>query len=132
MIRFSKKENYGLIFINELVKNFDKKLTPLSEIAKKYKISPLFLRNIALDLRRAGLIQALEGKNGGYKLKKAPNEMTVGNIISALSNHPIFSCCQNTKNGKCQVNLCPHGFSLQRLNNEFLEKISKITLDSIA
>ena len=125
MLRFSKRENYATILISELYTDINKKFIPLSQIAQKHGISILFLRNIALDLKKAGLIEAI---NGGYRLKKSKNKIRIGEVIEAVTHRSLFSCCQNTKNGKCQANSCPHGFSLQRLNNEFLEKISKITL----
>ncbi len=131
MIRFSKREDDAVILIGELVKQFGKRVVSLSEVAKKHNISVLFLRNIAADLRKADLIEAVEGKNGGYKLKKAPDQMQLGEIISAVSKQSIFSCCQNTKDGKCSANACPHGFSLRRAHNTFLETLVKKTLDTL-
>lgn len=131
MIRFSKRGDYAVIIINELVKHFGKQLIPLSHIAKTHKLSPFFLRNVATDLRRAGLIDAIEGKNGGYKLNRPPKFIYAGEIIHAVSKHPIYSCCQKTKDGKCIAKSCPHGFSLRRLNNEFIEQVSGMTLDKL-
>lgn len=131
MVRFSKRENYATILIAELSENINQKFIPLSQIAKKHGISILFLRNIALDLRKAELIEALEGKNGGYRLKKSKNKIRIGDVVEAVTHRSIFSCCQNTKSGKCDAKLCPHGFSLQRLNNQLLENLSKITFDKL-
>lgn len=129
MVHFSKKEDYAVILLNKLAAAYKKKLVPLSEIAKEYNISLLFLRNIALDLRRARIINAVEGRDGGYRLIRSPKQVTIGEIIKAISHRQLFSCCQNTPDGKCVVRSCPHGFSLKRLNNKFLEKISGFTLD---
>lgn len=131
MIRFSKREDYGIVLMSKLCQSYGRKLTPLSEIAREYKISILFLRNIARDLRKVGLISAVEGKNGGYKLTKNPKDIQLGEIIQALSKKPIFSCCQETFDGRCKVAPCPHGFSLRRLNNEFLETVSRKSLKEI-
>lgn len=131
MIRFSKREDYGVVLMADLLKNFEKRLIPLSEIAQKHKIPLLFLRNIAADLRKTGLISAVEGKNGGYKLAKNPSNIQLGKIIQALSKKSIFSCCQETSDGRCKVVSCPHGFSLRRLNNEFLETVSRKSLKEI-
>ncbi|MBI2074337.1 MAG: Rrf2 family transcriptional regulator [Candidatus Levybacteria bacterium] len=132
MIRFSKKEDYAIILINKLVQNYKKRLVPLSEVAREHKLPLLFLRNIASDLRKSGLIVAVEGKSGGYKLSKHPSNIEVGEVITALTKNPLFSCCQNTKDGKCAASTCPHGFSLRRLSNTILEKISGVTLDKFS
>lgn len=128
MIRFSKKEDYAIFLVNELVLYHKKRLVPLSEIAQKHTLSLLFLRNIASDLRRAGIIQAVEGKTGGYRLTKHPHNIQVGHVLKSLSSEPIYSCCQETKDGRCHTRLCPHGPTLRRLHNEFIEKVAKLTL----
>ncbi len=130
MVRFSRKEDYGVLLISRLAHNYNKRLMPLSEVAKEHKISLLFLRNVALELRLAGLISAVEGKHGGYKLNKDPQTIYFGEIIQAFSKDPIFSCCQKTKDGKCRGS-CPHGFSLRRLNNIFLEKMAGLKMDEL-
>lgn len=131
MIRFAKSEDYALILVQSLTKEYKKRLVPLSEIAKKYSLSLLFLRNIAASLKRAGFITAVEGKKGGYKLVKDPQSIQLGNIIEASSKKTFFSCCQKTKDGKCQAKTCPHGFSLRRLQNQFLKQIYAIKLSEV-
>lgn len=131
MIRFSKREDYGVVLISGLAKNFGKRLTPLSEIAKEHKIPLLFLRNIASDLRKAGLIKAVEGKNGGYTLVKNPQEIQLGEILEILTKKSLFSCCQDTKNNRCCADICPHGLSPRRLANEFFGVIYKKTLAEV-
>lgn len=95
-MKISKKEDYGVILISELGKNYGKGFLSLSEIGKMHNIPILFLRNIASDLRKSGLITATEGKSGGYKLTKSPDKIQIGEVIRVLSKKPIFSCCQNT------------------------------------
>ncbi len=131
MIRFSRSEDYAIILVNELANYFGERYVSLSDIAKKNNLSILFLRNIAQDLRRVHIIEAVEGKNGGYKLAKHPSKILLGKIIEAVAKKPLFSCCQNTRDGKCRAHACPHGFSLRRLNNEFIEKIYKLNLNQL-
>ena len=45
---------------------------------------PLFMEQLLGTLRRAGLVTTVRGAQGGYLLAKAPEEITVGNIIDAL------------------------------------------------
>lgn len=128
MRRFSKREDYAVILVDSLALHFEKRLVALSEVAAEYKLSVLLLRNVAQDLRRAGLITAVEGRGGGYKLTRHPEKIQIGEIIRAFSTDPLYMCCQNTTDGKCSASACPHGFSLNRLNNMFLEKVANMTL----
>ncbi|MBI4079302.1 MAG: Rrf2 family transcriptional regulator [Candidatus Levybacteria bacterium] len=131
MMHVSRSEDYALILVQSLTKAYKKRLIPLSEIAKKHNLSLLFLRNIAASLKRVGFITAIEGRKGGYKLLKDPKSIQLGNIIEASSKKTFLSCCQKTKDGKCQAKTCPHGFSLRRLQNQFLEQIYHIKLSEI-
>ena len=132
MIQFSRREDYAVILINTLARNYNRRLTPLSEVARKYTLSILFLRNLANDLRKRGIVRAVEGKKGGYALTKDPKSIQLKEVLQALSKKKLFSCCQNTPDGKCRRNTCPHGFSLRRLNNEFLERIGKLRVSKVA
>ncbi|RJQ36094.1 Rrf2 family transcriptional regulator [Candidatus Microgenomates bacterium] len=134
MIRFSKKEDYAVILINKLVQNYSKRLIPLSEIAKEYKISVLFLRNLAGQLKKSGIIEAVEGKNGGYYLAKEPKDFKVGEVLSVFSKKPMLDCCPleslKIKKIKCaKEDYCIPGFVWRKLNKSFLEKIYNLSLD---
>lgn len=131
MIHFSKKEDYAVILVNELALNYKKRLIPLSEVAREYKISVLFLRNLVNILRKTGIVGAIEGKKGGYFLQKNPKTFKIGEILNAFSKKPMLECCPKLK----QFNLCPKEkicstkHIWRKINREFLEKISNLTFD---
>lgn len=129
MIRFSRREDYAIILINKLVESYNQRLVPLSEIAREFKISLLFLRNLALELNHAGIIKAVEGKNGGYYLFKHPSKLKVGEILSLFSKKPILECCGLGKGKtKCnKENFCEPGFIWRKLNKEFLDKVYNLS-----
>lgn len=130
MIRFSKSEDYSFILIHSLAKEHKKRLVPLSEVAKKHTISLLFLRNLANKLRKAEIVGAVEGKKGGYFLQKDPSEIKVGEILAIFSPHPILPCCSiGNKQGNCDKEaFCDPGRIWRKLNQDFLEKISAMSL----
>ena len=49
-----------------------------------------FLENILGDLRQAGLVVSQRGPDGGYRLERAPEEITVADIIRAVDG-PLAS-----------------------------------------
>lgn len=132
MIRFSRREDYAVILVNKLVQNFNKRFVPLSEIANEYNISLLFLRNLAYTLRQANIINAKEGKDGGYSLVKNPNALKVGEVLGIFSRNQLLECCPAGKTGH-KSNRCPKeafcdpGFAWRRLNKEFLDKVYNLT-----
>lgn len=131
MIHFSKREDYAIILVNKLVKNYNKRLVPLSQIAKEYNISPLFLRNLANQLRKNGIIKAVEGKNGGYFLSKSPSSLKVGEVLGVFSKKPMLDCCPSiipTKITCPKEGYCKPGFIWRSLNRRFLDKIYNLSL----
>lgn len=132
MIRFSRSEDYAVILVHTLAKSYKKRIVPLSEIAKQYKISILFLRNLANTLVHAGVIKAVEGKNGGYFLQKNPKQLKVGEVITAFSHKQMLLCCPTGQMhaGKCpKESFCETKTIWRKLNEEFLSKISNLSLE---
>lgn len=56
----------------------------VSEIAAAQDIPPRFLENILLALRRAGLVHSRRGAEGGFRLSRPPEEITVANVLRAV------------------------------------------------
>ena len=54
---------------------------PLREIAARQEISEKYLESILVVLSRAGYLQALRGKGGGYRLTRSPDQYTVSEIL---------------------------------------------------
>lgn len=132
MIKFSRREDYAIILVNSLARNYNKRLVPLSEIAKEYSISLLFLRNLAVELRNAGIIKAVEGKSGGYYLTKAPSILKMGDILKIFAKNQLLACCPS--DSKHHTRVCPKeeycitGNIWRQLNKEFLDKVYNLTL----
>ena len=53
-------------------------------IAQAQEIPLKFLENILLDLKHAGLVQSQRGAEGGYWLARAPEEISLADIIRAV------------------------------------------------
>lgn len=56
----------------------------VSEIAAAQDIPPRFLENILIALRRAGLVRSRRGTDGGFRLSRPPEEITIASILRAV------------------------------------------------
>lgn len=77
---------------------------PLSsrDLATLQGISPSFVAKIFPKLEKAGLIVSSEGIRGGYRLARAPQDITFLDIVDAVEgNKPLFDC-QNIRS-RCAV-----------------------------
>ncbi|MEV6695133.1 Rrf2 family transcriptional regulator [Micromonospora sp. NPDC051196] len=58
-------------------------LVKAAVLAASQDIPYSFLQGILLDLRRAGLLHSSRGSDGGYSLTRAPEEITIGDVLRA-------------------------------------------------
>lgn len=133
MIRFSRREDYAIVIVSTLARAYNKRLVPLSEIANEYAISPLFLRNLANELRDARIIKGVEGKLGGYFLTKDPAEVKMGEVLGIFFKKKHLICCPATVNEN-HHRICPKekyciaGNTWRALNKEFVDKVYSLSL----
>jgi len=56
----------------------------LARIAETQRVPPKYLELIMLDLKKAGLVMSTRGPRGGYRLTRAPSEISFGEIVRAM------------------------------------------------
>lgn len=93
MFDLTKKTDYGIELMVALAKNYQKGPVSLRQIAKNRRLPLKFLENIATILREENLIDAKEGKFGGYSLKKAPAKISLTKIVDALQGPMEIGGC---------------------------------------
>ena len=71
----STKGRYALRVMLDLAGHMEDGYIPLAEIAARQKISEKYLESILSVLSKAGMLDALRGKGGGYRLAKAPDNV---------------------------------------------------------
>ncbi len=92
MFNLSKKVDYGLELMIFLAKNQNGPIS-LREVAKKRKLPFKYLEQVAIPLREAGLIEAKEGRGGGYFLAKAPENISVAEVVEVLEGPVKVGAC---------------------------------------
>ena len=69
------------------------KTASAAEIAESQKIDPLYAQQILQRLRRAKLIQSVRGPGGGYQLTRAPDQITLYDILRAAEGKTFEVIC---------------------------------------
>src|SRR5215475_14022125 len=83
-MRVSAKVDYAVRAGAELAAAYGGGPVKGDTIAQAQGIPLKFLENILLDLKHAGLVQSQRGAEGGYWLAKAPEEISVADVIRAV------------------------------------------------
>lgn len=110
------RSDYGLLILMELAKSYGQKLVPLSKIASSYNLSLSYLEQLMIVLRKARLVIAKRGKEGGYSLTRRPDLISITEILEALEGPIQMVGCQG--GGECPLNvscmMCGFWLELQR------------------
>jgi len=90
-VRITAKADYAVRAAAELAAAVDNERPVKGEtIATSQGIPQKFLENILSDLRQSGIVKSQRGVDGGYRLAKAPEEISVADIIRAVEG-PLAS-----------------------------------------
>ncbi len=77
----STRGRYALRVMLDLALDTGDGYVPLDRIARQEGISEKYLEGILAVLSRAGLVRAMRGKGGGYKLDRTPEQYPIGEIL---------------------------------------------------
>jgi len=82
-MRVSAKVDYALRAMTELAVA-SPSLTTAEQLATAQKIPPKFLESILAQLRNGGLVASQRGAEGGYRLAKPAEEISIADVIREL------------------------------------------------
>ena len=77
----STRGRYALRVLIDLAEHNSGSYIPMTDVAARQEISLKYLERILPTLTKAKLIAGVHGKGGGYKLTRAPEDYTVGEIL---------------------------------------------------
>jgi len=89
-MRISAKADYAVRAAVELAASTDDRPVKAERIANAQGIPLNFLENILGELRHAGIVRSHRGADGGFRLAKPSNQVTVADIIRAVEG-PLAS-----------------------------------------
>lgn len=98
----STKGRYALRVMIELACHEKKEYVPLSMIAERQSISVKYLESILVVLSKAGVIDGLRGKGGGYRLNRPAKDYSVGEILRLTEGSLAPVSCLNCKPNPCE------------------------------
>lgn len=130
-MKLSTKGKYGLKAIFELSLHVNEGPIPLNMIASKQKIPEQYLEQIFSTLKKSKLITSVRGAQGGYLLNKAPNEVTVGDVLAILEGPVALSQCI-IEEGVCEnSNDCSTKLVWEKLKKGIEDVLNSITLQDM-
>ena len=106
----------------------------VEEICSDEHIPGQYAYKILKQLERAGFVQSLRGRYGGYQLSKPLDTITIYDIVSATSNNLVLNECLKDSE-KCSRNLdmspCAVHHELRRIQQILVSELSSKTFPEL-
>ena len=84
MLSITSKSPYALRALAELARAGGDGPVPIGELARRREIPVQFLEQLFAIMRRAGILRSQRGVKGGYAFARAPEDITVLEIVELL------------------------------------------------
>jgi Rrf2 family protein len=124
----STKGRYALRIMLDLSQHVDDGYLSLTRISEEEGISVKYLEAIVAMLNRAGMVESLRGKEGGYRLTKRPEEYTVASIVKLTERSIAPVTCLEGETNRCErASRCltlPMWSRLETIIDEYLESVT--------
>lgn len=129
-MKISTKGRYGLRAIVAIAKSENG--LSIKNISEMEGISIRYLDKIMASLKTSDIVESTRGSKGGYKLKKNPNEISVGDILRSVEDDFSIINCPLTNNSECSnEHMCTTKYVWNRINNGLNEIIDNIYISEI-
>ena len=124
----STKGRYALRVMLYFALHGGEEYIPLKEIAETEGISQKYLESIMTTLSKAGFVDAVHGKGGGYRLNRPPEAYTVGSILKLTEGSLSAVSCTSQGAAACSRTECcqakPMWDKLDKMIDDFFEGIT--------
>ncbi|OLP55142.1 iron-responsive transcriptional regulator [Rhizobium rhizosphaerae] len=130
-MRLTKQTNYAVRMLMYCAAN-DGKLSRIPEIAKAYGVSELFLFKILQPLNKAGLVETVRGRNGGVRLPRPADQITLFDVVKVTEDSFAMAECFEAGEIECPlVDSCGLNSALRRALNAFFAVLAEYTIDDL-
>ena len=151
-MKMSTRSIYGLRALIDLGLHAGTETVSLQSIAARQNISINYLEQIMPLLKKAGLITSSRGAQGGYRLGRPAEEISVGDILRVLEGDLRAVRCQcgscdsvctedpeqkvpdrkNTAHGSCQsADQCAARHVWQQINDSITSAVDSLMLSTL-
>ena len=97
----STKGRYALRFLVDVAEHQSDGFVPLKDVAARQEISEKYLEIVVKELVKGGLLAALRGKGGGYRLNRPPEEYHVRSVLELMEGPLVPVACLESGQDTC-------------------------------
>ncbi len=127
----STKGDYGVRALIDLAKHTGEGPVQRAEIARRRLIPESYLDHLLAQLRRDGYLRSTRGPGGGHELAKAPEEITLLEVLESLEGSLAPIECVNEAPGSDAGALCGQQWVWQDIYAQMRERLGSTTITDL-
>ncbi len=130
-MKLTTRSRYGLRMLLDIALNADNGPVCIQDISKRRDISVKYLEKLIRPLKEAGFVRSKRGPSGGHLLAKAPEDITVAQIVRVLENKPTVSECVDNPESCPIATSCVARKVWQKATQDIYDSFDKIRLSDL-
>lgn len=131
-MKLSTKGRYGLRALIDLAQYGEQEAVSIQSISARQQISDSYLEQLVRKLKKAGLVTSVRGAQGGYRLARPAEEISVGDVLRALEGSIEAVSCKEGENPSCVgKDLCVARYVWQKVNKSIQETVDSIMISQL-
>lgn len=131
-MKFSTRSKYGINAMFELARRYGGGPVSIKDICDSQQIPEAYLEQLFMPLKKAGLILAARGAQGGYTLAMEPKGISIGAILRTLEGPIAPTNCLDDEGGGCdRGNACPGKIIWEKIYGSINDVIDSLSLADI-
>ena len=130
-MKLSTRARYGLRAMAEIARR-PGEFTTSEAVAKAEGLSKKYLDTILGQLREAGLLEAVRGMHGGYRLTRLPEAITAAHVVEALEGGLAIVPCADDASLCERASRCPTRPVWRAASDAVRKALDELTLAELA
>jgi Rrf2 family protein len=127
-MKLSTRSRYSIRILIELARHNDNIPVQVKAISRSQGISVKYLELLIRTLKKAGLVSSVRGAKGGHLLSKAPEEITMGQIVRLFEGQTDLVACVSSPQQCARTAHCGVRDIWMEATNAVFEKLDGITI----
>ncbi len=124
----STRGRYALRVMLDLAENRNEGYIPMKEVAQRQELSLKYIERIIPVLSKNHYVEGVQGKGGGYRLTREPEDYRVGDILRLTEGELVPVSCLKCNAEACRrADICktlPMWKEFYRMVNDYFDHIT--------
>lgn len=131
MLKLAKLTDYAAVLMTVIAAE-PGRVHSAQDLSERSHLAPATTAKLLKQLARAGLVESIRGAHGGYRLARAPERITVADVIDAVEGPIALTRCA-IHSGGCSIEpSCGTRANWRLINTAIRQALEAVTLAQMA